>query len=85
MSLEARVKPLEENHVHWDQVLTGVEGTIALILNEQRDKFKKVDQHLKQQDRRLDKIEELLIQIVNPSFSTYIRNKSLGTFAQELK
>ena len=65
MSLEARVKALEESRVHWDQVITGVEGTVALILNEQRGKFKKVDQHLKQQDRRLDKIEELLIQIVN--------------------
>ena len=65
MSLEARVAELEENRVHWDQVLTGVEGTVALILNEQRDKFKEVDKHLREQDKRLNKIEELLIQIVN--------------------
>ena len=72
MSLEARVTALEENRVHWDHVLTGVEGTVALILNEQRDKFKEVDRRFKEVDRRFkevdkrfNKIEELLIQIVN--------------------
>ena len=65
MSLEARVTALEENRVHWDHVLTGVEGTVALILNEQRDKFKEVDRRFKEVDKRFNKIEELLIQIVN--------------------
>ena len=69
MSLEARVAELEENRVHWDQVLTGVEGTVALILNEQRDKFKEVDRRFnvleREHNNRFNKIEELLIQIVN--------------------
>lgn len=68
MSLEARVTEFEENRVHWDQVLTGIEGTVALILKEQMELKKKAEQHDKrfdQQDERLDKIEELLIQIVN--------------------
>ncbi|MGI9277993.1 MAG: hypothetical protein ACR2PT_24490 [Endozoicomonas sp.] len=58
MSLEARVAKLEENRVHWDQVLTGIEGTVALILNEQMEQKK-------ENNKRFNKIEELLIQIVN--------------------
>ena len=68
MSLEARVAALEEHHVRWDQVLIGIEATIALILKEQDYLKKKAEQHdrrFDQQDRRLEKIEELLIQIVN--------------------
>ncbi|MCW7551166.1 hypothetical protein NX722_00520 [Endozoicomonas gorgoniicola] len=72
MSLEARVLALEENRVHWDQVLTGIEGTVALILKEQFDLKKEIqDQKRELQDqkrennKRFNTIEELLIQIVN--------------------
>ena len=58
MSLEARVTALEENRAHWDQVLTGIEGTVALILKEQLEQKK-------ENNKRFNKIEELLIQIVN--------------------
>ena len=58
MSLEVRVAKLEENRVHWDQVLTGIEGTVALILKEQMEQKK-------ENNKRFNKIEELLIQIVN--------------------
>ena len=53
MSLEARVRKLEEHRVHWDQVLTGIEGTIALLLKEQI---------------RLNKRQELFEKSVNDRF-----------------
>lgn len=58
MSLEARVAEPEENRVHRDQALTGIEGTVALILKEQ------VEQK-QENNKRFNKIEELLIQILN--------------------
>ena len=54
MSLEARVAELEENRVHWDQVLTGIEGTVALILKEQMELKKDVNLRLDKQDKKLD-------------------------------
>lgn len=69
MSLEARVAELEENRVHWDQALTGVEGTVALILKEQVEQKKELKKEIRENQRennkRFNKIEELLIQIVN--------------------
>ncbi|MGI9277992.1 MAG: hypothetical protein ACR2PT_24485 [Endozoicomonas sp.] len=79
MSLEARVAKLEENRVHWDQVLTGIEGTVALILKEQMElkkgqmELKKEQMELKRElleqkkenNKRYNKIEEILVQIVN--------------------
>ncbi|MGI9274561.1 MAG: hypothetical protein ACR2PT_06870 [Endozoicomonas sp.] len=34
MTLEARVQALEENQAEWNKVLTGIEGSVALILKE---------------------------------------------------
>ena len=34
MSLEARVQALEENQAEWNKVLTGIEGSVALLLKE---------------------------------------------------
>ena len=69
MSLEARVTALEENRVHWDQVLTGVEGTVALILKEQMELKKELKEEIRENqlenNKSFNKIEELLIQIVN--------------------
>ncbi|KEQ18198.1 hypothetical protein [Endozoicomonas numazuensis] len=72
MTLEARVAALEENREHWDKVLTGIEGTVALILKEQMEQKKEVGLlkkemgfMQKENNSRFDKIEELLIQIVN--------------------
>ena len=65
MSLEARVTELEENRVHWDQVLTGIEGTVALILKEQMEQKQKHEMFEKSVNKRFNKVEELLIQIVN--------------------
>ncbi|UYM15100.1 hypothetical protein [Endozoicomonas euniceicola] len=65
MSLEARVLELEENRVHWDQVLTGIEGTVALILKEQFDLKKELQDQKRENNKRFNTIEELLIQIVN--------------------
>ena len=65
MSLEARVTTLEQKVEHLEhafhennKILGATHGVVSLILNEQREKFKAVD-------RRFDKSEELLIQIVN--------------------
>ena len=65
MSLEARVAKLEEHRDHWDQVLTGIEGTVTLILKEQMDLKKEQIEQKKENNKRFNKIEELLIQIVN--------------------
>ena len=65
MSLEARVAALEENRVHWDQVLTGIEGTVALILKEQVEQKKEIRANQIENNKRFNKIEEPLIQIVN--------------------
>jgi uncharacterized coiled-coil protein SlyX len=54
MSLEARVQVLEDRQVEWDKVLTGIEGTVALILKEQIDLKKQVNLRLDAQDRKLD-------------------------------
>ncbi|WP_252178614.1 hypothetical protein [Endozoicomonas sp. 4G] len=65
MSLEARVIKLEQKVEHLEyafhessKIMEATHGVVSLILNEQREKFKAVDQ-------RFDKSEELLIQIVN--------------------
>ncbi|MGI9283395.1 MAG: hypothetical protein ACR2PX_27705 [Endozoicomonas sp.] len=72
MSLEARVEALEENRVHWDKMLTGIEGTVALILKEQMEQKKEIDLLKEENNKRFNniegrfnKVEELLIQIVN--------------------
>ncbi|WP_257252476.1 MULTISPECIES: hypothetical protein [unclassified Endozoicomonas] len=44
-----------------NQVLTGFEGTVALVLKEQEWMKEELADH----SRRFDKVEELLIQIVN--------------------
>ena len=65
MSLEARIAELEENRVHWNQVLTGIEDTVALFLKEQAELKKAVRENQLENNKRFNKIEELLIQIVN--------------------
>ncbi|WP_448217456.1 hypothetical protein [Endozoicomonas sp. 2B-B] len=72
MSLEARVTRLEQKVEHLEyafrennKILETTHGVVSLILNEQREKFKAVDEKFKAVDRRFDKSEELLIQIVN--------------------
>ena len=62
MSLEARVAELEENRVHWDQVLTGIEGTVALILKEQMEAKKKQEAFEKSIDKRFNQLELLIRQ-----------------------
>lgn len=69
MSLEARVKALElkfeelDHGVHENnKILEATHGVVSLVLNEQREKFRKMEQ---ENDKRFNKIEELLIQIVN--------------------
>ena len=60
MSLEARVTTLEQDHARWDQVLTGLEGTVALVLNEQRERFRQVEGRLDKLERRMDNVEARL-------------------------
>ena len=69
MSLEARVAELEENRVHCDQVLTGIEGTVALILKEQVELKKEVHNEIadvksevKALNTRFDQLELLIRQ-----------------------
>ncbi len=67
MSLESRVTALEENRVHWDQVLTGIEGSVALILKEQINLKKQVEQLDKRVDQfetRFDQLELLIRQLI---------------------
>ena len=57
MSLEARVKILEDRQAEWDKALASIEGTVALILMEQIDLKKQVNLiHLRldKQDQKLD-------------------------------
>ncbi|PJE78800.1 hypothetical protein CI610_02256 [invertebrate metagenome] len=72
MSLETRVTALEYKVEQLDhafhensKVLEATHGVVSLLLNEQREKFYKLEQRLGEHDRRFDKIEELLVQIVN--------------------
>ena len=75
MSLGARVTELESKQQHLDyafheliKIVEATHGVVSLVLNEQRDTKKAVDAlttRADQHDRRFDKIEELLIQIVN--------------------
>ncbi|MGI9281349.1 MAG: hypothetical protein ACR2PX_17210 [Endozoicomonas sp.] len=79
MSLEARIEVLEEKYSQWDKVLTGLEGTVSLILEEQMNlrkdtlvrfmevdkSFKGIDRRFEGIDQRFDKIEEVLAIIVD--------------------
>ena len=75
MSLEARVAVLEDKQENLDhafheltKIVEATHGVVSLMLNEQRDTKKIVDSlvlRADQHDKRFDKIEELLIQIVN--------------------
>ena len=73
MSLEARVRVLEDRQAEWDKVLTGIEGTVILILKEQTDLKKQVNLRLDRQDQKLDALNtrfdqlELLIRQSLPS------------------
>ena len=70
MSLEVRVTALEHKFEHLlndafhesNKILVATHGVVSLILNEQREMFRKQE---RDNDRRFNKIEELLIQIVN--------------------
>ena len=71
MSLEARVQALEDRQAEWDNVLAGIEGTVALILKEQMD-LKKGQAELKKEltdfkeetRRRFDQLELLIRQLL---------------------
>ena len=63
MSLEARVQVLEDRQAEWDKVLTGIEGTVALILQEQMDFKKQVDKRFEQIDKRFEQIDKRFEQI----------------------
>ena len=79
MSLEARVTALEHKFEHLNdafhennKILEATHGVVSLILNEQREKNRNLDQFIaeqrivnKENSLRFEKIEELLIQIVN--------------------
>ncbi|MGI9276032.1 MAG: hypothetical protein ACR2PT_14470 [Endozoicomonas sp.] len=72
MSLEARVQTLEDRQSEWDKILTGIEGTVALILKEQMEfrkqaeqRFEQIDKRFEQVEKRFDKIEEILVIVVN--------------------
>ena len=76
MSLEARVTALEHKVDQLDhafhennKILEATHGVVSLTLNEQREKFRKLEKELQDQKRennkRFNTIEELLIQIVN--------------------
>ena len=76
MSLEARVNALDHAFHENNKLLEATHGVVSLILNEQREKFRKVyerfdnleqkgDMNQQENRNRFDKIEETLIQIVN--------------------
>ncbi|MFK0572003.1 hypothetical protein [Endozoicomonas sp.] len=76
MSLEAKVKDLQSKHNDLDhafhennKILEATHGVVSLVLNEQRERFQKIetdlDQFRHEANQRFDKTEELLIQIVN--------------------
>ena len=72
MSLEARVNTLEYAFHENNKILGATHGVVSLVLNEQRENHKdyerfklEVLEFIRQQNKRTDKIEELLIQIVN--------------------
>ncbi|WP_257281124.1 hypothetical protein [Endozoicomonas sp. ISHI1] len=72
MSPEAKVNALDYAFHENNKILEATHGVDSLILNEQREKFKEVDAFIAEQkafnkaiDRRFDKDEEFLIQIVN--------------------
>ncbi|AMO58291.1 hypothetical protein GZ77_21420 [Endozoicomonas montiporae] len=76
MSLEARVTKLERKVEQLDhafhennKTLEATHGVVSLILNEQREKFRKLEEDIQTtrnaNNKRFNKIEELLIQIVN--------------------
>ena len=80
MSLEARVTALENKQFELlghafhenNKILEATHGVVSLVLNEQRNHYRDYAQFkrevfafIKQQNNRSDKIEELLIQIVN--------------------
>lgn len=75
MGLEARVAELENKQRNLDysfhefiKLVEATHGVVSLVLNEQREIKKTVEalvSRADQHDRRFDKVEELLIQIVN--------------------
>ena len=76
MSLEARVAVLEQQFKALDfavrenyKIQEATHGVVSLILKEQREKFRSLEQaHNKRFNKiedRFNKIEEILIQIVN--------------------
>ena len=72
MTLEARVNALEHAFHENNKILEATHGVVSLILNEQREHHKdykqfksEVNEFMKQQNKRSDKMEELLIQIIN--------------------
>lgn len=72
MSLEARVNALDHTFLENNKLLEATHGVVAPVLNEQRENHKaylefkrEVQEFIRQQNKRSDKMEELLIQIVN--------------------
>ena len=79
MSLESQILQLKAKHTAMDgafqnfqKIIQSTHDVVALVLKEQREyhgeveyRLKKLEHLAEQQDKRTDKIEELLIQIVN--------------------
>ena len=72
LQLKAKHKMLDDAFQEFHQVVHGTQEVVSLILKEQREYYGKMEYRLeqlehfaKQQDKRSDKMEELLVQIVN--------------------
>lgn len=72
LQLKAKNKALDDAFQDFHRVVHGTHEVVSLILKEQREYYGKMEYRLEQlehfakrQDKRSDKMEELLIQIVN--------------------
>ena len=65
--LESRVDLLEEAFHENNKILEATHGVVSLILNEQREKFWKLEERFDKIDKRFDK-QESFNQTVNENF-----------------
>ena len=70
MSSEARVQALDDKQTHRDQILAGMEGTMALVLKEEmlelelrfHERLERMNDH---HNQRFDKLEILLTSLLS--------------------